>query len=234
MNRLLALVLLALCLTMPLAAPAQTGTRAYAPENLRTLSYADQRRVISLEYAEQSNGRRIPDDQLRFYIDQVNRSNWGFSRIKQDIARSLAGSGPRPPVPPVGPQQVRCESTNNRPRSCPTRWNGPSRLVRQLSSTRCIEGRTWRSQPGSVYVTAGCRGEFAPGRGRPPIADNYQVTCSSNDRRYATCAWDRSRGRPRLLQQLSGSACIEGRTWGYDAARGLWVDDGCRGRFGNR
>jgi hypothetical protein len=234
MNRLLAPVLLALCLTMPLAATAQVGTRAYAPENLRTLSHADQRRVISLEYAEQSNGRRIPDDQLRFYIDQVNRSNWGFSRIKQDIAQSLAGSGPRPPVPPIAPQQVRCESTNNRPRTCPTRWNGPSRLVRQLSSNRCIEGQTWSSRSGSVYVTAGCRGEFAPGRGRPPVAGSYQVTCSSNDRRYATCAWGRSRGRPRLLQQLSSTTCIEGRTWGYDPARGLWVNGGCRGRFGNR
>ena len=228
------LVVLGLLIAVPSPAQAQIQTKAYAPENLRTLSRQDQERVISLEYSEQSRGRRIPDDQLRFYIDQVNRSNWGFSRIKQDIAQSLAGNGPRPPVPPIGSQQVRCESTNNRPRTCPTRWNWPSRLVRQLSSNSCIEGQTWSSRPGSVYVTAGCRGEFAPGRGRPPVVGNYQVTCSSNDRRYATCAWDRSRGRPRLLLQLSSTACVEGRTWGYDPARGLWVNSGCRGRFGNR
>ena len=71
---------------------AQIAPKAYAPENLRTLSVQDQTRVISLEYSEQSRGRRIPDDQLRFYLDQVNRSNWTFSRIKQDIAQSLGGN----------------------------------------------------------------------------------------------------------------------------------------------
>ena len=74
------------------SATAQVAPRAYAPENLRTLSVQDQTRVISLEYSEQSRGRRIPDDQLRFYLDQVNRSNWTFSRIKQDIAQSLGGN----------------------------------------------------------------------------------------------------------------------------------------------
>ena len=65
--------------------PAQAQSqRAYAPEDMRSLSRADQERVIRLEYSEQSNGRRIPDDQLRFYIDQINRSNWSFSRIRQE------------------------------------------------------------------------------------------------------------------------------------------------------
>ncbi|WP_146256600.1 DUF3011 domain-containing protein, partial [Stenotrophomonas maltophilia] len=32
---------------------------------------------------------------------------------------------------------------------------------------------------------------------------------------------------------LSGSACQEGRSWGY--ARGqVWVSNGCRARFGTR
>lgn len=233
MNRLLAAALLLLCLFAPAPASAQVGTRAYAPENLRTLSYNDQVRVIRLEYAEQSGGRSIPDDQLRFYIDQVNRSNWGFSRIRQDIGKSLAGSGPRPPLPPDGSQRIRCESTNNRPRNCPTSWNGPSRLVRQLSDRRCVEGQNWNSQSRSIYVTAGCRGEFAPMRERPPAGD-YQVSCSSNNGRYTTCAWDRARGRPRLLQQLSNSPCTQGRSWGYDNRQGLWVSAGCRARFGNR
>ena len=83
-------IAIALCLAS-LAAPLVAQERAYAPEDLRTLSYNDQVRVISLEYSEQSNGRRIPDDQLRFYIDQVNRSNWGFSQVKADIAKSLGG-----------------------------------------------------------------------------------------------------------------------------------------------
>ena len=39
----------------------------------------DQRRVIGLEYSEQSDGRTIPDDQMRFYLDQVRFSRWTFS-----------------------------------------------------------------------------------------------------------------------------------------------------------
>ena len=75
-------VVIGLLFAVPQPQAQAQAARAYAPENLRSLSRADQERVIRLEYSEQSNGRRIPDDQLRFYLDQVNRSNWGFSRIK--------------------------------------------------------------------------------------------------------------------------------------------------------
>lgn len=300
MRHLLLLGIAMSCLAVPLPSPvqAQPQTRAYAPENLRTLSYQDQVRVISLEYEEQSNGRRIPDDQLRFYTDQVNRSNWTFSQIKQDIARALAGSGYRPPQPPVPPPiatihcdsngnaarrcptpwrgpsrlvrqvsnspciehrswssedglvsvwngcraefaaalgpvpgaSIRCESTDGRGRTCRTPWQGGSRLVRQLSKAPCVEGRSWQSQPEQVYVGNGCRGEFAPRAG------GYSVTCtSSGGRQPTTCAWDRNRGRPVLLETLSGSnRCIEGLTWGYGVQQGLWVSAGCRARFGTR
>ena len=40
-------------------------------------------------------------------------------------------------------------------------------------------------------------------------------------------------GRPVLVQQLSGSACVEGRSWGYRNGT-LWVSNGCRARFGVR
>ena len=135
MSRLLPAVVLVLGLlfaTPPAFAQAQT--RAYAPENLRTLSVADQTRVIGLEYSEQSRGRRIPDDQLRFYLDQVNRSNWGFSRIKADIARSLGGNGGT--TPPVGGQTIVCESKSNDARRCvpPWRWRRPPRRCASSST----------------------------------------------------------------------------------------------------
>lgn len=126
------------------------GARAYAPENLSELSQPDRTRVIRLEYSEQSGGRAIPQDQLRFYLDQVNRSNWTFSRIRSDIARSLAGGGD-PPSPPIGPpgggsgpQLVRCESTDGRYRTCRLGYRvGQVRLVRQLSRGECIRGRSF-------------------------------------------------------------------------------------------
>ena len=220
----------ALALLVPVAASAQVQTRAYAPENLRTLSQNDQIRVISLEYSEQSRGRTIPNDQLRFYLDQVNRSNWTFSQIKSDIAKSLTGNGGGIPGPGPGPgnQVIRCESTGNRLNTCRTPWQGQSRLVRQLSNSGCDRGRGWDSRNGQVWVNHGCRGEFAR------VNSNYSVTCSSHGSRPTTCAWDRNQGRPYVLQRLSNTACTEGRTWGYNNNQSLWVSGGCRARFGAR
>jgi len=237
----------ALACSAPLvpSAHAQISTRAYAPENLRQLSASDRARVIAQEYADQSNGRRIPDDQLRFYLAQVD-SGWGFSRIKQDIATSLRGQGGRPGGGWNGDngsngQTLRCESQNNRERVCPSQWRS-ARLVRQLSGSACVEGRTWGSRNGSIWVSGGCRAEFAQAGGHGGGwgsggshggNSNYSVTCSSNDKRQQTCAWDARQGRPVLLQQLSGSACVEGRSWGYERGS-LWVNNGCRARFGVR
>ncbi len=299
---------------LPLPAHAQVGARAYAPEDLWTLNTADQTRVISLEYREQSNGRNIPNDQLRFYLDQVRQSRWTFSRVKQDIAKSLGNNGGWNPGPGPGPnpgvQIIRCESNDGRSRMCPTPWRGQSQLTKQLSSARCISGQNWSSRAGQVTVSGGCRAEFGPARSGPgngnggPVGQqvsiqcessdgrlrtcgsnlvgratlqrqisnqrciensnfglrngsvwvnngcrgvflartnmgggqpgNYNVTCSSNGGRYTTCAWDTRYGTPRMIQQLSKESCREGYTWGYSARSGLWVNNGCRARFGNR
>src|SRR5215213_8264660 len=61
------------------------------------------------------------------------------------------------------------------------------------------------------------------------------VTCESSRGRRETCRVD-TRGEVRLVQQLSDSRCIRGRTWGT-LPGAVWVDDGCRARFaayGNR
>lgn len=301
------LLCLGLSMGMPVEAQAQATTKAYAPEDIWTLQVPDRIRVIEREYADQSNGRRIPDDQLEFYLDQVQRSRWTFSQIKNDIAKSLGGGGgawrpgpgaipgggiahevlcesrsdrytecqtpfrgrarisrqvssttciegtnwgSRPGLvwvtrgcrarfveddryvaPPLVSGQVTCESRNGRTAECRTNFRGPAVLVRQLSDAACIEGRTWGSRNGTVWVGGGCRGVFGEGRGTGGNAA-YTVTCNSDDNRYRTCAWNASAGRPRLIEQISNTACIEGRTWGYDRREGLWVDRGCRGRFG--
>lgn len=267
MNRVPAVCLVALlaCSAVALPAHAQMGTRAYAPENLSRLSGSDRTRVISQEYAEQSNGRRIPEDQLRFYLDQVD-SGWAFSQIRQDIATSLRGQGGRPGPgwndrPGNGPGNrpgngwgnapgagnagtVRCESQDNRERTCNTGWRN-ARLVRQISGSACTEGQTWGMRNGAIWVTRGCRAEFVEARGHGGGGGgwggggggdrdrDYSVTCSSNDKRRSTCAWEARQGRPVLIQQLSGSACQENRTWGYQDGS-VWVSNGCRARFGVR
>ncbi|MEG0183036.1 MAG: DUF3011 domain-containing protein [Stenotrophomonas sp.] len=136
---------------------------------------------------------------------------------------------------------VRCESQDNRERSCPVGWRN-ARVVRQISGTQCVEGQNWGVRNGAIWVNRGCRAEFAEARGGWGGGNgggwgggnsNYSVTCSSNNNRQQRCDWDDRQGRPVLQQQLSGSACVEGRSWGYTNSS-LWVSNGCRARFGVR
>lgn len=206
--------------------------KAYAPEDLNRLNRQDQVRVLEREYQDQANGAPIPNDQLEFYLDQIG-SGWTFSRIKQDIAESLGGGGGWQPGPRPGPVAVfHCESRRKFGYGeCRTPFQGRAQLQRQTSRTMCIEGRTWGSQPGLVWVNSGCEGDFiqAP-RG---VESNYSVTCGSRNYGYSSCAWRRQYGTPRILEQISREPCVQGRSWGYDRGRaGLWVDRGCEARFG--
>ena len=54
------------------------------------------------------------------------------------------------------------------------------------------------------------------------------VRCESNDGRTRECSTNGA--RVMLERQLSKSACIEGRTWGY-GRNGIWVSQGCRADF---
>ena len=131
----------------------------------------------------------------------------------------------------------RCESEGGRHQECRAPVQGRQTLVRQLSDTACVEGQTWGSRDGGVWVRGGCRGEFAPTGGWGSSAGygyGYAVTCESIDQRQNRCTWDGRQGRPVLVEQLSQDACVEGRNWGYDGRGQIWVDRGCRGRFGVR
>jgi DUF3011 family protein len=55
------------------------------------------------------------------------------------------------------------------------------------------------------------------------------VTCASDDMKRHLCRVDTSRG-VQMINQRSGSPCIQGQTWGYSRS-GIWVDRGCRADF---
>ena len=63
----------------------------------------------------------------------------------------------------------------------------------------------------------------------PSASADQIIRCRSKDYRYNHCPTG-EHGPIRLTQQISKSACIEGRTWGYDQ-RGIWVDQGCDAKF---
>lgn len=201
-------------------ASAQAMERAYAPEDLRTLSRQDQARVIRKEYAEQSGGRPLPDDQLEFYLDQVNRSSWKFSDVKQDIAKSLAGSRP-PSVPALS--SVACSSDNFRYRECRTGFPGVAALTQNVSKTRCVEGQNWGSRPGVVWVDKGCQGRFIA------AAAADRVICESRYGRYSECRTGFP-GRVRLARQLSSTHCVENENWGQRTGI-VWVRNSCGAEF---
>ncbi len=142
---------------------------------------------------------------------------------------------------------IRCESKEGRRNSCAVDARGDVRLIRQLSDSRCDRGRTWGTDNRGIWVDGGCRAEFSvtndnrrydrgrrDGRGDTVgYGDGVQVLrCESSDKRNHQCAANVRRG-VSLQRQLSGSPCIEGRTWGWDRG-GVWVDQGCRGEFAVR
>ncbi|WP_454830566.1 DUF3011 domain-containing protein [Pseudoxanthomonas wuyuanensis] len=129
-------------------------------------------------------------------------------------------------------QTFRCESDGNRTRQCRVDTRGGVVLVRQLSSTRCVEGRNWGYDRGGVWVSQGCRGEFRSGGGgygSPGWGNAQMLRCESDNGRYRTCAIPRN-GQVRLIRQLSSTRCVEGRNWGRQRGA-IWVSRGCRGEF---
>ena len=127
---------------------------------------------------------------------------------------------------------ITCASDDGRRVYCDADTRRGVRLVRQISGSPCQEGSTWGYDARGIWVDRGCRAEFVVsgegfgGYGRP---DSAAITCASDDGRRVYCDADTRRG-VRLVRQMSGSACQEGSTWGYDA-RGIWVDRGCRAEF---
>lgn len=70
--------------------------------------------------------------------------------------------------------EIVCRSRGNREQFCPARTENRVVLLEQISQSPCIEGQTWRQDPGGVFVRRGCQGRFAYGYGYPTgWQDNY-------------------------------------------------------------
>lgn len=143
---------------------------------------------------------------------------------------------------PYGGEAVDCTSRNYNFQQCSVPWRD-ARLVRQLSDTACIRGRSWGIDRRGLWVDRGCSGRFieaggGPGPGGPggwrpePGWDQrFSFNCNSDGYGYRFCGVDvGGGGRVYLERQTSGTACIEGRTWGWNRA-GVWVNQGCAGVF---
>jgi hypothetical protein len=226
---ILACVIALAALLAPL--PGMARTPVYASQDLQRMSMVDRIRAIEQTYRDQTGGRQIPDDQLEFYLDQVNNNGWTLSQVQQDIGVSQGNNyGAWRPSQGWQAQEVVCTSDGNRYRECPTPFYGHARVTQQLSKTACREGSTWGQRQGVIWVNRGCRARFGEdaasywgqGSGR-------RATCESQDGRYRECPVNFT-GRARISRQLSSSACIYNRDWGQRFGM-IWVSNGCRAEF---
>jgi hypothetical protein len=134
-------------------------------------------------------------------------------------------------------RHITCASDDGKRHYCRIPTGGGARMTNQRSGSPCIQGRTWGYDMNGIWVDRGCRADFEvrpagyrPGAG--PGGPGYggrTITCSSNNGGRNYCAAD-TRGGVRMVNQRSGSPCVQGRTWGFDG-RGIWVDRGCRADF---
>jgi hypothetical protein len=139
-----------------------------------------------------------------------------------------------------GANEIECSSHDYRFKRCGVDWNDAV-LVRRLSDSSCSRGRTWGIDRSGLWVDRGCSGVFrrtGHGGGHhggwnpgPGWDRDFSLTCESKDYRYRMCQIDIGRGGGvRIQRQISNTACIQGRTWGYNRA-GVWVSGGCAAVF---
>ena len=136
-------------------------------------------------------------------------------------------------------RQITCASDDGRRHHCDVDTSRGVQMTNQRSGSACVEGQTWGTDRGGIWVDRGCRADFLlGGRGRGWGNGGGQgwgnngggtLTCSSDDGGRHYCNADTTRG-VQMTNQRSGSSCVQGQTWGYDR-RGVWVDRGCRADF---
>ncbi|MHA3841740.1 DUF3011 domain-containing protein [Sphingomonas aestuarii] len=85
-----------------------------------------------------------------------------------------------------------------------------------------------------LFLTGGQTLAMMLGAASPaPVAQPMQSTveCQSRSYKYEEC-WAGSLRSPQLVHQISSSACIVNRSWGYNRNSGyIWVANGCSGVF---
>ncbi|HUP60906.1 MAG TPA: DUF3011 domain-containing protein [Thermoanaerobaculia bacterium] len=155
-----------------------------------------------------------------------------------------------PPPLPMGQTMLVCESKNGRRMHCPADTRYGASLYRQNSESGCIFNSTWGFDSKGVWVTSGCRGEFAVNTLVPQTVVIQQppqiviqsppqivvttpaaglVKCESINNGFERCSAD-TRFGASLARQFSDNMCVFNSTWGFDS-NGIWVKNGCRGEF---
>lgn len=143
---------------------------------------------------------------------------------------------------------ILCESVKGRRNWCEADTRQGVWLRVQHSRSDCVEGVSWGYGRRGIWVSDGCRAEFAVGRSRERYRDDRGVPsgrqagswqgggqtalCESVKGRYQHCPI-RGLRDVQISRVLSRTTCDFGYSWGYDR-NGIWVDHGCRAEFSIR
>lgn len=139
--------------------------RCESGDNRRSFCQADVRGgvelVRNLSRTQCVRGRNWGEDRGGIWVDGGCRGEFrvGFAGGRPGYGPGYGpGNGNGQSL--VG-RPFRCESDNGRTRQCRVdEQGGRATLVRQLSSSPCVAGRTWGQDQAGVWVSNGCRGEF--------------------------------------------------------------------------
>ena len=230
-------ILLLACLCAPAAAWAQQITcqsRNYQQEVCQTgMTITNAWMIAQRSRAPCIQGQTWGFQGNSIWVAQGCEADFGF----QGVAAPPVAVAPNRP----GNLQITCNSQNYQQQFCPTGMQiGGVWLIEQSSSAPCIQGQTWGHERGSIWVTQGCAGTFGvQGSGGgyvpppPVLPTSSSLVCESRNYQQAFCQSGTRIGHAWLIAQRSSAACIQGRSWGYDA-NGIWVNEGCEGEFGFR
>jgi len=104
------------------------------------------------------------------------------------LAAAVAATAAFAPARAQAQQTVACESFSRDQRVCSMDTSGGVHLVRTLSDTPCVQGRTWGLARGGVWVSGGCRATFASnvqsGSGRYSNGGSNNGRYNRNDNVY--------------------------------------------------
>jgi hypothetical protein len=118
---------------------------------------------------------------------------------------------------------ITCSSENGRSATCNADTRGGVRLVRELSSSSCIQGSTWDYNANGIWVDHGCRAEFeltsdrrsprsdANAGNRVTIERNNTVSWQSQGTTMARVYTQTDNGREQLFAE--GRSGTQGATW---------------------
>jgi len=122
-------------------------------------------------------------------------------RARFEVSRYGGGGGGG------GGKTIDCSSDGHY-RECPIGSGRYGRLVREYSSGRCRENRTWGNRKGVIWVTDGCRARFEVSKGSGGFGESDGTALMTADDAKRACVREAERAASTVIKvgdhQLSG------------------------------